>query len=576
MYFCQIMEHKRYTILLIEGLLLLVALAGCQQNDKYTALLLQADSIMYAHPDSALSLLNSIQKPQEMKSADRALYSLLFTQAEHKNQIPHTNDSLIQVAVDYYKDNNDEEREAKAYYYLGCVYQDIGDIVSATDAYLKALDIKPKETGDTEMLTIIYESLAECYLDQGFYDKAMEMYHTSYKITKEQKDKKKILFPLQGIGEIFMYKNQWDSAEYYYNEIIQKSYIFGDSSWTSVGFNNLAQIYYSQERYPEAYSAIIKSIQFENNKEKEKKDELINQHILLADIFIQMEQFDSARYHLSLYQPNGSPYLEASANYSLYELEKKCGRFKEAIQYIDTYTVLSDSIHEEQNRKEIAKLTNNYAIEKYKREITDKQKHLNRIIISSTILFIIISILIFLMIDRHRKKEYIALQNSLMRKREETLKIQEELNEIEMNNSPNSTQEKENKRLILKQIKEEKFHYSIQLFQKTPYYKILEDLMHKRKIEEKIFTLEEREHLWDCIYQTFSDTMSDLKTQCPELTHEDLLYCIFYLLRYSNPVIIACTGSNANALKSRKNRLKNKMNEELCSIIFSNDNKLVY
>lgn len=85
MYFCQIMTHERSTIMLIGGLLLLVALA------------------------------------EEMKSADRALYSLLFTLAEHKNQIPHTKDSLIRIAVNYYKDGNDKERESKVYYYLGCV-----------------------------------------------------------------------------------------------------------------------------------------------------------------------------------------------------------------------------------------------------------------------------------------------------------------------------------------------------------------------------------------------------------------------------------------------------------------------
>ena len=170
------MKYTQITFQLIGKLFLFIALAGCQQNDKYTALLLQADSIMNVRPDSALALLNSIQFPQEMKTADRALYSLLFTQAEQKNRILHTNDSLIRIAVDYYKDKDDKEQETKAYYYLGCVYQDIGDIVGATDAFLKALNINPQVINDTEILTMIYENLAECYQSQGFYDKAMEMY----------------------------------------------------------------------------------------------------------------------------------------------------------------------------------------------------------------------------------------------------------------------------------------------------------------------------------------------------------------------------------------------------------------
>ena len=107
---------------------------------------------------------------------------------------------------------------------------------------------------------------------------------------------------------------------------------------------------------------------------------------------------------------------------------------------------------------------------------------------------------------------------------ENLMKMQEELNSMDMNHSPNSIQEKENKQNILKQLQKEKFYYSIQLFQKTSYYKTIQELKQKRRIEEKVFTSGERGLLWDCIYQIFSDTMSYLKAQCPELTREDLLY----------------------------------------------------
>ena len=560
------MKYTQITFQLIGKLFLFIVLAGCQQNDKYTALLLQADSIMNVRPDSALALLNLIQFPQEMKTADRALYSLLFTQAEQKNRISHTNDSLIRIAVDYYKDKDDKEQETKAYYYLGCVYQDIGDIVGATDAFLKALNINPQVINDTERLTMIYENLAECYQSQGFYDKAMEMYRISYKTNINHNEEKNILFSLQGIGEVFMYQHQWDSAAYYYNEIIEKSRAIGDSSWISIGISNLAHVYYNQKKYPEAYHTALKSI---HNNNEDKENEITSKYILLGDILIQLGQYDSARYYLSLNSIKEDPFLRASRHFSLYELEKKCGKYKEATQYIDTYTTLYDSLREEKNKEEIAKLINSYTIERYKREISEKQKHQTRISISFFILIIISILFIFLMIDRYRKQEYIGLQKSLMKKRGEIMKMQEELNSMDMNHSPNSIQEKENKQNILKQLQKEKFYYSIQLFQKTSYYKTIQELKQKRRIEEKVFTSGERGLLWDCIYQIFSDTMSYLKAQCPELTREDLLYCIFYLLGYSNSIIIICTGSNANALKSRKNRLKNKMTKELYSFIFS-------
>ena len=81
------MKYTQITFQLIGKLFLFIVLAGCQQNDKYTALLLQADSIMNVRPDSALALLNLIQFPQEMKTADRAL-SVSYTHLDvYKRQI---------------------------------------------------------------------------------------------------------------------------------------------------------------------------------------------------------------------------------------------------------------------------------------------------------------------------------------------------------------------------------------------------------------------------------------------------------------------------------------------------------
>ena len=72
------------------------------------------------------------------------------------------------------------------------------------------------------------------------------------------------------------------------------------------------------------------------------------------------------------------------------------------------------------------------------------------------------------MIDRHRKQEYIGLHKSLMKKRGEIMKMQEELNSMDMNHSPNSIQEKENKQNILKQLQKRNFIIVFNYFKKLP------------------------------------------------------------------------------------------------------------
>ena len=77
---------------------------------------------MWSNPDSALLVLEQIPDSRELRGEERALYALLLTQARYKSCVLLENDSLIQIAVDYYDGGRKQERLAQAYFYWGCVY----------------------------------------------------------------------------------------------------------------------------------------------------------------------------------------------------------------------------------------------------------------------------------------------------------------------------------------------------------------------------------------------------------------------------------------------------------------------
>lgn len=116
-----------------------------------------------------------------------------------------------------------------------------------------------------------------------------------------------------------MYQHQWDSAAYYYNEIIEKSRAIGDSSWISIGISNLAHVYYNQKKYPEAYHTALKSI---HNNNEDKENEITSKYILLGDILIQLGQYDSARYYLSLNSIKEDPFYELPDTFHYMNLKK--------------------------------------------------------------------------------------------------------------------------------------------------------------------------------------------------------------------------------------------------------------
>ncbi|MDE7466174.1 MAG: hypothetical protein K2M59_07110 [Muribaculaceae bacterium] len=106
-------------------ILILVALAllpGCGSG-KYDERLLKAEELMDNRPDSSLHILDSLNPAALRQERDKALYALLLTMARDKNHLDPGNDSLISTAVDYFSQNKDEERLARAYHYRGRVHQ---------------------------------------------------------------------------------------------------------------------------------------------------------------------------------------------------------------------------------------------------------------------------------------------------------------------------------------------------------------------------------------------------------------------------------------------------------------------
>ena len=106
-------------------LLILGALLACNDPKPVTDALHRAEALMNEYPYSAWTLLNTISSDDMEQKRNRALYALLYTQAQDKTYRDETNDSLISVAVDYYRDTDDVRHKFLSYYYNGRVHFNI-------------------------------------------------------------------------------------------------------------------------------------------------------------------------------------------------------------------------------------------------------------------------------------------------------------------------------------------------------------------------------------------------------------------------------------------------------------------
>ena len=162
---------KTPTILIL--LFLLLAMIACNDPKPVTDALHRAEALMNEHPDSALSILNAISPDEMGQNSTRAHYALLYTQAQDKNYIDEVNDSLISVAVDYYRYTDDTRHKFLSYYYKGRVLANAGNYLDATTCYMEAEQLADA-VGDDYLVGLLYAELGRIYRLYYDYPKSLE------------------------------------------------------------------------------------------------------------------------------------------------------------------------------------------------------------------------------------------------------------------------------------------------------------------------------------------------------------------------------------------------------------------
>ena len=127
------------------------------------------------------------------------------------------NDSLIQIAVDYYDGGRKQERLAQAYFYWGCVYLENKEFPKAISLYLKSLELIPEK--DSIFVAMLYTHLGSCYSGQKLRSIARDMYKKGYAFCVG-KDSARACYLLNDIGDTFLVEYQLDSALVYYQKAL--------------------------------------------------------------------------------------------------------------------------------------------------------------------------------------------------------------------------------------------------------------------------------------------------------------------------------------------------------------------
>ena len=279
-------------ILHIVFLSALIGLVACGDKQVVTDVLNRAETLMDEHPDSSLVLLRTLTFDDFRKESNRARYALLHSQALDKNYIDVTSDSLISVAVDYYKDKDDVRSKFLSYYYMGRVHANGGNSLKAMLSFTKAEQLEG-EIQDSLALGLLYSQLGDLYREYYDFPKSLDAYEKAEvcygQISKERhrlyamldqayviRDMGKIAEAFQMfqevrlnseqandnalirnvLGSLFMLcvqESQMEEAQLLYNDLYDK---YGFKHKTSAFWGSVSRFFSSQNNESKAFYAL--------------------------------------------------------------------------------------------------------------------------------------------------------------------------------------------------------------------------------------------------------------------------------------------------------------------------------
>ena len=237
-------------------LLILVALMSCNDPKPITDTLHRAEALMSESPDSAWTLLNTISPDEMGQNRNRAFYALLYTQAQDKTYRDETNDSLISIAVDYYRDTDDVRHKFLSYYYKGRVHFNTKDYLGATTCYMEAEQLAD-EVGDDYLAGLLYAELGRIYRLYYDYPKSLEAYQKAAECYERAGKIRHRNYMWLNQGLVYRNLDRFDESERLLRMVLESAQEKGDNTLVKSSMGSLVLLYIEENRMQEAQELYV-------------------------------------------------------------------------------------------------------------------------------------------------------------------------------------------------------------------------------------------------------------------------------------------------------------------------------
>ena len=262
---------------------------GCNDHNGHKILLARTDSLLQNRPDSALKLLNSIEKDVGFSEAEWMKFVWNCAQARYRMGMSLVEDSLLPGAIHYYRERKDSSRMLDGYLLEASYYKWMKQEERMDEAIENGLDYAIARK-DTFWLLLFYRGKAEVAYQRNDHSQVIELMEKilQYADKLSVRERSSVFYNL-GLNMALI--NHPSSSDYF-ERSIDMALAAADTA--------------SACHYMRNYATALA-----NNREYVKSNDLLRRvkrlmpavgnHVMLqitfAENFLNLHQLDSARYY---------------------------------------------------------------------------------------------------------------------------------------------------------------------------------------------------------------------------------------------------------------------------------------
>ncbi len=498
-----------------------------------------ADTLMWTNPDSSLAILEAINRDSLQDDESFAYYALLLTQAQFRVDYAIPSDSLINIAINHFCDNNNREHYTRSLLYKGAYYEVHNNPVEAIKWYKKAegnadaADYRNLAQINLRLGNLYYNNFASNNLDLEKNKEALRYY-------EKIDDKKMILVSLLNTANSLRATDS-KSAKDFYNRAELLAQELTDSNHLYLVYINHSVLCQKDSLFNEAKDYSIKAWDIAG-RFKENSD-----YYILGDIYARLGCLDSAEYYLKLPVVNENTAYDNVVRYKcMMDIELSKNNLAEYNRLNKLYEHIVDSLEHNKNKylllKEESRFDKSDSLNK-KAKISILKNWVTWTAAALCTIFIIFTVLYF--VKKHNTKKLIEeLRNEHISKYNS---LREDIDKLDNGFSS----------LMQSQIDVfEEIMASGYSPNKDP---------SDYKITHKIKAIDDSNiDFWNglrsYINHSYDGLIDKIKNDYSILTESDINFIGLICCEFSDAAIAVCLGlRNSSSVRSRRRKIRDKM-----------------